>query len=277
MATTQYQIFCRYFNGDINKCVTNQTPVEWVSKVDYNALLKYCNDTTKHTVTYTNPVTQQVTTKQQTNRELYADLVKAITGKTKPVRWEKDFSIIEKECWDNFKRLEEIQALDHKNLMSYEICEIEPADEMQGGTLSVLRRLKVTRDLAHYDTISSQTNVSNPKYDMIFMYNGIGQVKGPVFESNCSPAVETEDYGQFDGTSTTNKFCRNAAANDSHQQPYVYYDNMRRVNFDIWFEHSIHASLISAMTKANELVNIVGKNNVKIGKVVPLDKFIQIV
>lgn len=261
MATTQYQIFCRYFNGDINRCVTSQTPVEWVSNTELSALKKYCYDTT------VNPATGK------TNAQLYAELVNSVTGRTNPVRWVKDFSIPETECWTNFKRMEELEALDYKNLLAREIVQIEPADEMVGSNVGILRRLKAARDLAHYDTIAEQINVSNPKYDMIFMYDGIGQVKGPVFIGN----QENEDYGQFDTSSTAYLYCRNASGGDSHQQPYAYYDNMKRVKYDIWFEHSIHASLRSAMAKANELVNIVGKANVKIGKVVPLDKYIEIV
>ena len=44
MAATQYQIFCKYFNENVNKIVSNESPKEWISaeewyqcKVAYNA------------------------------------------------------------------------------------------------------------------------------------------------------------------------------------------------------------------------------------------------
>ena len=64
---------------------------------------------------------------------------------------------------------------------------------------------------------------------------------------------------------------------DKKEIPYLYYDNMKRIKLDPWFLYSTHASLNSAMTKAKELVNILGKDAVKIGKVIPLDQYIEIV
>lgn len=263
MAVTQYQIFCRYFNGDINKCVTNQTSVEWVSKSENLSLKLFCetgNNDTK-----------------------YDDLLSHVTGRQKPIRHPMDFDVIESEIWQNFQRKKEIEFLDAKHLVAYEICQIEPLDELgvnksqnpEAIPSAVLQRARANRDIANYGIITDQVNISNPKYDMIFMYDGIAQVKGPAFIKEDGRVVEKEDYGQINDPNAL--YCRNAPTGDAHRQPYIYYDNMKRVNFDIWFEHSIHASLRSAMTKANELVNIVGKANVKIGKIVSLDKFIEIV
>ena len=79
------------------------------------------------------------------------------------------------------------------------------------------------------------------------------------------------------GESRTGNADYNAPNNDKKQIPYVYYDKMKRIKVDPWFLFSTHASLNSAMAKARELVNILGKDAVKIGKVVPLDQYIEIV
>ena len=38
MAVTQYQIFCRYLNENVNRALTNQTTVEWVGAEELNDL-----------------------------------------------------------------------------------------------------------------------------------------------------------------------------------------------------------------------------------------------
>lgn len=278
MATTQYQIFCRYFNGELNRSVTNQTPCRWVGKQEWNNIMLFCSEAK--------------------NKNLYQKLCDQLAGKvtalnpkipdpkdptkTKMIvnlRWQKDFTVEENECYTMFETLKEIQALEKKNLVVREVCLIEPKDWLGNDSSGVLRRKKMMRDLAHWDTITQETSVSNPKYDMIFMYDGLAKQNGPICGVD-DPDIEglqqyRQDYGEEpDGSEV---YSLNKTGQNKEQQPYIYYDAMKRVNFDIWFEHSIHASLTSAMTKANELVNIVGKANVKIGKVVPLDKYIEIV
>ena len=105
-----------------------------------------------------------------------------------------------------------------------------------------------------YEYIIKETAANNPKYDMVFMYDGIAYAE-----------------------SRTGKADYNPPNDDDKQVPYVYYDRMKRVKLDPWFLFSTHASLNSAMIKARELVNILGKDSVKIGKVVPLDQYIEIV
>lgn len=58
--------------------------------------------------------------------------------------------------------------------------------------------------------------------------------------------------------------------------PYVYYDKFKRFEFSPWFVYSNCTSLKFAMDKAEELVNIVGVDNVIIGKVVDLTQYIEI-
>ncbi len=258
MSVTQYQIFCRYFNGDLNRSVTNETPCEWVSKSEDAALKLYCNNTA--------------------NQAMFKDLDEHLRGVAADgvIRRRKDFSLEENECYKMFERRKELEVLKKKGLLAYEIVQIEPMDHMYSTSADSQHRMKkakLQRDLAHWETISKETDIANPKYDMIFMYNGLAQTKGPI----CNGNTMIEDYGQFDGQTTSNIYCLNPIQKDPHQQPYIYYDNMKRVSLDIWFEHSVHASLTSAMNKVRELINIVGKRNIKVGKVVPLDKYVQIV
>lgn len=278
MATTQYQIFCRYFNGTLNRTVTNQTPCRWVSKEEWNNLMLFCSDAA--------------------NKSLYAKLCDQLAGRVTAanpkipdpndpnkqivnLRWQKDFSIQENECYTLFKTKEEIEALEKKNLVVREVCLIEPHDYLYNDTNGTKRRKKMMRDLAHWDTITTETSVNNPKYDMLFMYNGLAKQNGPICgvdDPDISGIQEyKQDYGATPSGSENYALNPPSGTTNREQQPYIYYDGMKRVTFDIWFEHSVHASLASAMAKANELVNIMGKQNVKIGKVVPLDKYIEIV
>ena len=90
-------------------------------------------------------------------------------------------------------------------------------------------------------------NANNPKFNMFFVY------KSRDFMYPKTKEDEDEEY------------------------PYVLMDRMERVALSPWFVHSTHASLNSAMTKARKLADLIGHDNIKIGKVVPLDQYIEIV
>lgn len=94
------------------------------------------------------------------------------------------------------------------------------------------------------DLLIYGNNSSNPKFNMFFMY-------------------KARDFMYL------NK--------DTNDFPYVLMDRMERVPLSPWFVHSTHASLNSAMTKARVLANLIGHSNIKIGKVVLLDQYIEIV
>lgn len=96
-----------------------------------------------------------------------------------------------------------------------------------------------TQDLLIYGN-----NSTNPKFNMFFMY----KARDFIYSN-----AETNDY------------------------PYALIDRMERVPLSPWFVHSTHASLNSAMTKARAIAKHVGHENIKIGKVVPLDQYIDIV
>lgn len=94
------------------------------------------------------------------------------------------------------------------------------------------------------DLLIYGNNSSNPKFNMFFMY-------------------KARDF-----------MYSNEGTND---YPYTLMDSMERVPLSPWFLHSTHGSLRAAMTKAKALANIIGHENIKIGKVVPLDQYIEIV
>lgn len=229
MAATQYQIFCRYYNSSINKVVTNQTKALWISAEEFTTISEI----------WKNPA----------QKAQYDTLVSDLRDGTRRIT---DFTMAEQSLYNTCQKYEEYLKMDAKELAALEIVIIEPADSLYQDTQGTKKKAKMARDLAMYDILVEQTDVSNPKYDMIFMYDGLAKTES-----------EIVDY--------------NPPTNDKRQAPYVYYDRMRRFEFDPWFFHSTHASLTSAMTKAKELINVLGKDSVQIGKVVPLDKYIEIV
>ena len=90
--------------------------------------------------------------------------------------------------------------------------------------------------------VINSTRVNNPKYDMIFIWAGL------------------DFYTSED---------------DNINQ--LYFDRMKRINFTPWFFHSTTSSLRQALKVAEGLVDLYGKDNVEIGKEVPLDQEIDIV
>lgn len=229
MAATQYQIFCRYYNSAINKVVTNQTQALWIGAEEFTSL----------SAIWKNP----------TQKAQYDALVSDLRDGTRRIT---DFTMAEQSLYNTCQKYEEYLKMSAKELAALEIVIIEPADSLHQDTNGTKKKAKMARDLAMYDILVEQTDVSNPKYDMIFMYDGLAKTE-----------ADKVDY--------------NPPQQDKRQAPYVYYDRMRRFEFDPWFFHSTHASLTSAMAKAKELINVLGKDSVQIGKVVPLDKYIEIV
>lgn len=132
-----------------------------------------------------------------------------------------------------------------------ENCWIRPEDGLAYDASGELRRAAGELDNRLYELMTDETNAQNPKYDMIFVYDGV--------------------------TSATGEVKRNLLANDKSTPPIVYYERMRRIDMTPWFLYATCASLNVAMTKAGELANLIGKDNVMIGKVVSLDQYIEIV
>ena len=226
MATTQYQIFCRYLNENINRSLTNQTPTEWVNAEEYEALeLAYNTDKAAYEI-------------------IKADIV---AGRTKV----NTLTLLQFTLYTQCKRYEKIQELIAKKKAVVEHAYIRPADAFTNDTNGTLKKAAALLDQEKYQIVIDESNAGNPKYDMVFMYDGIATVTG---EGLLHPPQ-----------------------NSTQGKPYLYYERMKRIKLDPWFLYSSHGSLRSAMSRANQLINIMGKDAVKIGKVVSLDQYIEIV
>lgn len=264
MSATQYQIFIRYLNDKINRIVTNKTEMQWINSEEYNILDKLFNDTTynnktskyeKKTTEYYNnyiKIKEYLLIKNKAfeeDNEKYANFADKVLKIS-------DLSVEQVEIYNNGQRYEEIQRLQSENKAVEEYCIIEPKDSMSTSSNTQLHTYMSERmkyDLDMYDIIIEESLITNPKYDMVFMYDGIAYDESII-----------ADYHPENGKEPV-------------QAPYMYYDKMKRIKLDPWFLYSTHASLKSAMIKAKELVNILGKDGVKIGKVIPLDQYIDIV
>lgn len=172
-------------------------------------------------------------------RYLNNSVNRAITNKTK-VEWH------DAETYDALDAVHKskIDKGVEKKTDAREYCIIRPEVEL---TDYEDKQKAISEDSKLYELIVEQTRATNEKYDMIFLYDGIGTIRGE---------KGPEDYDN---------------------EPIVLYDKMKRIKSDPWFLYSTHASLNSAMTKARELANILGVDGIKIGKVVPLEQYIEIV
>lgn len=94
----------------------------------------------------------------------------------------------------------------------------------------------------HEALIEGMQTYSNEKYDMLFVYAG-----------------------------------QEIMYSKGSEMPYILVDKFQRIMMSPWFVHSVHASLNSVMEKAQELVKKVGHANIKIGKFVDLEQYIDIV
>lgn len=105
--------------------------------------------------------------------------------------------------------------------------------------------------------LSDAVDVSNPKYNMMFAYDG------------------TKKYAhqKIDGTPCT--VCPRDRMR--HRDPYCVKDSYKRINGSPWLVNSTFGSLDAAIEKAKKLIAMIGKENVKLIKVVAFDQFIKIV
>lgn len=237
MAVTQYQIFCRYLNEAVNRPLTNNQDIGWIGAEELSKL-------------------------EETHRENQAEYNniknRILNGEIK----ENQLSLQELVIYENGKKYESIMDKVEKNQIVLEHCILEPSDSLYCDATdknyaykkAQMQKAQMQRDLDLYEYVIEENAATNPKFDMVFVYDGVA-------------------YGE----SRTGKSDYNPPEDDDKQIPYVYYDRMKRIQFDPWFLFSSHASLNSAMIKAKELVNILGKENVKIGKVVPLEQYVEIV
>lgn len=226
MAATQYQIFCRYLNENINRALTNRTESEWISAEEYEVL----------------------EASYETNQEVYENIKADIISGTIKIN---TLNIVQLNIYTQCKRYEAVQKQIEEGKAVIEYAYIRPADAFTGDTSGALKKAAALLDQEKYQIVIDESQASNPKYDMVFMYDGIASITG--------------------------EGILNAPTNNTAGKPYLHYERMKRIKLDPWFLYSSHGSLRSAMTRANQLINIMGKDAVKIGKVVALDQYIEIV
>ena len=243
---TKYQIFCRYLNESVNTVLTNQTTAEWVSASDLKDLKE-----------------QYVA-----NKTKYEELCQALADGT---RRKTQFTVEELNIYDSCSEYVSLLDQQSKGRLVTEYAMIRPVDSHFNDTSGEMKKRDSALNQQLNELIVDQAHPDNPKYDMVFMYDSIQrtdeQPKTPSQYLNPGKLV-------MNATPVADV---NPPAQDKKEVPYLYYDNMKRIKLDPWFLYSTHASLNSAMAKARELVNILGKNGVKIGKVVPLDQYVEIV
>lgn len=274
MAGTQYNIFCRYLNKKTNQAVTNQTATQWMNAEDYNNLVEFYNKNK----TYYEVLKDIYINGGARKKSIEADGIEWASGtykewyetnndgsKKHPFGRETEgnpwfigkaaydaFAPFEQEIYNQCEKYLETQDLLKNNKIVIEMCRIEPADSSGEKTKESMQR-----EIDTYNEILEQSYVKNPKFDMVFAFDGIAKVM-----------ADFADYAELSGT---------VKDEDLKQKPYVYYDKMRRFELAPWFFYSAHYSLESAMVKAEELVNMFGKDAICICKVVPLDQYIDIV
>lgn len=168
-------------------------------------------------------------------------------------------------------------------------------------TLNTLTRQALALDNKLYSIVSDETNVSNPKYDMVFMYDGIVETneqpldqindicdQSYYYQSNDASGTRRQVKSEkiklpvnalnyTDGSEKKDSVSSTAMVDWDKEVPYLYYEKMRRIKLDPWFAISVHQSLNAALAKASKLAKMYGVDNVKIGKIVPLDQYIKIV
>lgn len=243
---TQYQIFCRYLNETVNRTLTNQTKSEWISASEFKTLKEYYN----------------------INKDAYDKLCDDLRH---GIKRKSQFTVEELNIYNSCLKYTTLLDAQLKNRLAVEYAMIRPVDSLTDDKNGSLKKLDSALNQQLNELIVDQSHPNNPKYDMVFMYDGIARTNEqpltPTNSINPGPIVMNESPVAD----------VHPPKDDKKEIPYLYYDNMKRIKLDPWFLYSTHASLNSAMTKAKELVNILGKDAVKIGKVIPLDQYIEIV
>ena len=243
---TQYQIFCRYLNETVNRTLTNQTKSEWISAFEFKTLKEYYN----------------------INKDAYDKLCDDLRH---GIKRKSQFTVEELNIYDSCLKYTTLLDAQSKNRLAVEYAMIRPVDSLTDDKNGNLKKLDSALNQQLNELIVDQSRPNNPKYDMVFMYDGIARTNEqpltPTNSLNPGPIIMNESPVAD----------VHSPKDDKKEIPYLYYDNMKRIKLDPWFLYSTHASLNAAMAKAKELVNILGKDAVKIGKVIPLDQYIEIV
>ena len=275
MASTQYQIFCRYLNEDIGKIVSNTSTKEWVSaeewyecKVAYNAT----SSSQVNAKTITNDSPNTGVPAGSTYRLLYDALVaKMNTSSGNRLRYES-LTTEEKLVYDLCTRYKEIIKKVGNGECVIEHAMIRPNDELYNDNNNTLLKAAKALDSKLHDVIFNQISKDNDKYNMMFTYKGMVQTEEQITYYQLGNSFK--QHGNIAGPPIP---AFNPNQSSTAEVPSTIYEGMERLKLDPWFLITTCNSLKAAMTKAEQLIKIYGKEAVKIGKVVPLDQYIDIV
>ena len=313
MAATQYQIFCKYFNENVNKIVSNESSKEWISAEEwYQCKIAYnvTNASQTNALLISQDSMNTSITKGSPDRILY-DALLAKMNTDDPITGRRlTYDLLsneEKIVYDLCSRYEEIIKMIGNDDCVIEYAMIRPLDHLsysyrrddryfdKKGTERNLKRAAKSIDSDLYNVVFDQNRNDNPKYDMLFTYNGMTQTneqfdlykyKTTIKSGDNSGAytvvtpgcVPIESFnppktpGEREATVTLS-----TVTEAPDMAPSCMYERMESLKVSPWFYICTCNSLIAAMNKARELVDIYGKDAVKIGKIVPLDQYIDIV
>lgn len=239
MAATQYQIFCRYYHSTVNRAVLNETEYHWVP-----------SDKVRE------GVPELGVPKRDPN--CYGPVNNPNGSNTNPAG--SHINTATKTCEENLWIRCEDWLQNTGDTRTYSGSPVS-ANEKNRRNLTKLAR-KLDSDLS---TIAiSEASIGNPKFDMVFVYEGIEGVQGK----------EPQNMDYYGGTSASSV---PLAISADATPTLVYYEKMARFIMSPWFVYATGSSLKWALTKAEDLVKIIGVENVIIGKVVDLAQYIEIV
>lgn len=153
------------------------------------------------------------------------------------------------------------------------------------------------KDGLNINSFLSSSNYSNLQSGAEYWKPGSGMVTpytkyytGPIF-LDCTP-VEVCFYSDYKGIGRyEEKGCYSSATLIASQieditipghyeevtsYPYLVKDTYKRIEMSPWFVNATYGSLEAALERAKTLVDMIGMENVKIIKVVPVDQFVRI-
>lgn len=239
---TTYDLFMHYYNDHIGQCVTNRTTCEW-----YQAETK---------ISEYNPMYQPMTEKDIEYPDRATDKQKEVIRRSNRIG--SDYLTYNQ--MDQYKLQHDQETL--------EIIYISPDSETEPNQYN--EKVDLNLNTSKYEElVVNSSHITNPKYDMIFTWDGLGYFNGPK-ETN-------PDHQIIVGVQKNNDQEGDTVLVKDNVQDLLYYDKMKRIKFRPWFFHSKYHSLKAIMDKANELVDIFGKDNILIGKEVPLEQYIEVV
>ena len=313
MAATQYQIFCKYFNENVNKIVSNESSKEWISAEEwYQCKIAY--NVTNASQTNALLISQDSINTSITKGSPYRILYDALLAKMdtdNPITGRRlTYDLLsneEKIVYDLCSRYEEIIKMIGNDDCVIEYAMIRPLDHLsysyrrddryfdKKGVERSIKRAAKSIDSDLYNVVFDQNRNDNPKYDMLFTYNGMTQTNEQLDLYKYKTTIKTGDNSgaytvvtpghvpieSFNPPKTPGEnesvVTLTTVTEAPEIAPSCMYERMERLKVSPWFYICTCNSLITAMNKARELVDIYGKDAVKIGKIVPLDQYIEIV